>query len=111
MFKMMLNVKERINIGNFLPMQSDFLTMQITKNIQDKLSISNTEEKEIEFKKEVSAQNPRGTYRWNEKGLIDKEFDFSEIEKSLVWKLLKDLNDNNKIVIGLLSIYDKFSKI
>jgi hypothetical protein len=103
---MVLNVKERLLLGGILPNQGDFTTLKIITKLQHELSFSEEEHKLLQFKSipETSSIN------WNSDAEKDVQKDIPIGEKAMdiIQEALKKLNNEKKLPMSLMDIYEKF---
>lgn len=98
---MKLSVGDRLILLGIIPQQGDFTTLKIVRNMRDELSFSEEEHKELKFRQEVEM-----TY-W-EKGLADKEINFGEKATDIIVDAFKKLNEQKKLRIEHMELYEKF---
>ena len=99
---MKLNVKQRINLMNILPTETNYATLKIVNDLRSSLSFSEDEFKEFEMRTEgdMIFFNP----------LKDKEIDVLIGEKAtdIIVEALNKLDKENKINDNNISLYEKF---
>lgn len=99
-----LSLLERVLLPSILKSENEYKTLKIYKSIREKCAVSAQEIKDyqIESKKD-------GSVSWNKKG-ADKLFDmnFNEFEKLEIKLALKELDEQKKLHIDLVSLYEKF---
>ena len=98
---MKLSVGGRLILLGVIPQQGDFTTLKIVRNMRDDLSFSEEEHKKLEFRQEGEM-----TY-WKE-GLEDKEINFGEKATDIIVDAFKKLNDQKKLRIEHMELYEKF---
>jgi len=99
---MKLNVKQRINLMNILPTETNYATLKIVNDLRSSLSFSEDEFKEFEMRTEdkMIFFNP----------LKDREIEVAVGEKAtdIIVEALTKLDKDNKINEGNISLYEKF---
>ena len=93
---------ERFNILGVLPKESNFATLQIVRDLQKDLSLTEKEHKEFDFKHEENQ------FKWNEKGSEEREIKIGEKATDIIVEALKELDKSKKITPQILSVYEKF---
>lgn len=101
---MKLNVKERLMLLNILPAENDFVTLKIVRNLQEDLSFNEKEVKEFEFKQEDKKMF------WNNSKDIEKDIQIGEKATDIIIEALKKANNEKKLTLDLMSVYEKFIK-
>ena len=97
---MKLNVLERILLLQILPKEGTYVTFKILMDLKGKLAFN---EKEI---KEFGVVEKEGRITW--KKSADKDFEFGEKAKEIIVTSLKKLDEEGKIDINNISLYEKF---
>ena len=98
-------ILERMSLIGALPVQENFLTLQIINSIKEKMLPTDEEIKNLNIHDTLD-----GMTRWDEKasaGYIS-ELPFSEAEEAYVAEILKGLNEKRELHAGLFTLYDKF---
>jgi len=98
---MKLSVGDRLILLGIIPQQGDFTTLKIVRDMRDELSFSEEEHKKLKFRQEENM-----TY-WEE-GLEDKEINFGEKATDIITDAFKKLNDQKKLRIEHMELYEKF---
>jgi len=97
-----LNLKDRFIIGELLPPKANRLTMIIVRDILNKIDIT---QKDIE---EYGIIQEGNGYKWNqERGNIEKEYNFTEAEIDVMLKGINELDKSNSITVDMLNTIDK----
>ena len=103
---MKLTVLERIVLMGILPKESDFTTLKLVRELQNKLSFTEKEHKLLQF------QNaPNGNMTWNQDGnriVGEVKIDIGDKMKSVIVDILQKLDKDKKITNDLYSLYEKF---
>lgn len=97
-----LNVLERLSVLQILPQESDFATLKIVRGLQEQVGLAEEEYKEYEIKLE------NGSYSWNEKGRVEKEFELGEVSANIIKDQLKEINKAKKVTGRIMTLYEKF---
>ena len=105
---MKLNVKERLLLLSILPRESDFVTLRIVKNLQTDLSFSEDEVKTYGFKTE--AVNGQSVTTWNPSNDSEKEVNMGEKASDVIVEALRKINNEKKLTMEQLELYEKFCK-
>jgi len=100
--KFLMTIPDRLYTMGILPKEGNILTLRVTRELTSKLGLSAQELDEWEVKEE------NGQIVWNEKGKIPKEIEFLDSELSIIRKELTKMDNENKLTMELLSIYDMF---
>ena len=98
---MKLSVNDRLILLSIIPQQGDFTTLKIIRDMRDDLSFSEEEHKKLKFRREAEL-----TY-WEE-GLEDKEINFGEKATDIIVDAFKKLNEQKKLRIEHMELYEKF---
>jgi hypothetical protein len=103
MKKIKLTLLDRLMIPGVLKKEGNYSQMIINKDITKKCQLTQKELKDFE----ITEFGPQ--LRWNEKGskatfLIE----FSELELNEIREGLKKINDENKLSVDLVPIYEIF---
>ena len=101
---MKLEVLERILLLNLLPKEGDFITLKVIRDLQNALSFS---EKEI---KDLVLETKEGRVTWKPDKAVEKEIEIGEKATDVIVGALKKLNDDKKLTQEFFSIYEKFIK-
>lgn len=100
---MKLNVAERLQFGVLLPERGDFITMTLKEDIVGKVALTQEEMAEWEVK------SSDGTHAsWNPAKAQEKEIEFTEAEKALVARKLKELDAAKQLDAVTFAFYRKF---
>jgi hypothetical protein len=103
MRKIKLTLLDRLMIPNILKKEGNYSQMIINKDITQKCQLTQKELKEFEI---IEFGNQ---LRWNEKGSkASFLIEFSELELNEIREGLKKLNDENKLSVDLVPIYEIF---
>jgi len=97
-----LNVGERMITLTILPQEGNIITLKMIRDLKSKIGLSAQELKEFE----VAQDGER--VKWNQKGLVPRDFDFAEAEIDLIKKQLKKLDSDGKLHQDMLPVYEKF---
>lgn len=107
---MKLTLSERFAALKILPTETNFVTLKIVRDLQDKLALTEKETKEWGVESSVAPDGSVRT-RWNEKGVKDEvEIKIGEKATDIIVDALKELDKTNKLTAEHLSIYEKFVK-
>ena len=98
---MKLSVSDRLILLGVLPREGDFTTLKILRQMKDDLSFSEEEHKRLNFRQEGE------TILWEE-GLEDKEINFGEKATDIIVNAFKKLNEQKKLRIEHMELYEKF---
>lgn len=100
---MELSIRERIMLLGILPQEGKVITLKIVKQLKDDLGFSEQEIKDNEI---VEAE---GTVKWKEVGYL-KEVSIGEKATDVIADAFKKLDDDGKMQVQFLDVYDKFVK-
>jgi len=98
---MKLSVGDRLILLGVIPQQGDFTTLKIVRNMRDELSFSEEEHKILKIRQE-------GEMMFWEEGLEDKEINFGEKATDIIVDAFKKLNDQKKLRIEQMELYERF---
>ena len=84
---MKLSLTERLQFVTLLPEKGDFVTLTLKADIVRKIALTQEEITEWEVK-----SSDGHSFTWNAEKAQDKEIDFTEAEKALVVRKLKELD-------------------
>jgi len=98
---MRLSVGDRLILLGVIPQQGDFTTLKIVRNMRDELSFSEEEHKILKIRQE-------GEMMFWEEGLEDKEINFGEKATDIIVDAFKKLNDQKKLRIEQMELYERF---
>ena len=98
---MKLSVGDRLILLGVIPQQGDFTTLKIVRNMRDDLSFSEEEHKKLKIRQE-------GEMMFWEEGLEDKEINFGEKATDIIVDAFKKLNEQKKLRIEHMELYEKF---
>lgn len=99
---MKFKILDRILLLNLLPQQADIVTLRIIKDIKERVELS---AKEME---EVKMEQVEASLKWSPEKDISKEIELSEVETKLIKEKLKEANDNKKLTLQHVPLYDMF---
>ena len=98
---MKLSVNDRLILLGVIPLQGDFTTLKIVRDMRDELSFSEEEHKILKIRQE-------GEMMFWEEGLEDKEINFGEKATDIIVDAFKKLNDQKKLRIEQMELYERF---
>ena len=98
---MKLSISDRLILLGVLPKEGDFTTLKILRQMKDDLSFSEEEHKKLNFRQEGE------TILWDAE-LEDKEVTFGEKATDIIVDAFKKLNDQKKLRIEHMELYEKF---
>ena len=99
---MELNVGHRIRLLNILPEQGNLLTIKIVRQLREELSF--TEEEHQKFAVKIEGNR----LMWDADNLETKSVEFGPKATELVEKRLRELNDEDKLTVGDLELWEMF---
>lgn len=97
-----LTFGERLLILGLLPQQSTFTNMKLIRALREKVLPEEGEAEELEAK----AQGERLV--WNAAKDVEREYDLTIFQAALVATQLKKLDEEERLEIAHLSLWDKF---
>lgn len=100
---MKLNIFERINLLSILPMQGDFMTLKIIRQLREGLSFTEEEHKVLKFK-----QLDDGRVSWDAKATKEKDIRTGNKARSIIREVLEGLNKEKKLRDEHFTLYEKF---
>ena len=103
---MFLSVKERLMLLSIVPAQGDFLTLKIVRKLREELSFSEEEHSLLQFRQDQAS----GMTRWSDTGekQIVKDVQIGEKAIDIIADGLKKLNDEKKLTMDTMELYEKF---
>ena len=99
---MELQISERLVLLSILPMEGDFTTLKIVRELRESLSFNEEEHEKHNFRQEGSK-----TFWDNDTGEL-KEIPIGEKATDIIVDALKKLNDDKKLRDEHFSLYEKF---
>ena len=99
---MKLNIMDRVTLLGLLPAEGDFTTLKTITQLRESLLPSANEVEDCEI---VEAG---GKITWNDKGKEDVEIVINKLGSSLVVAELQKLNDEKKLRLDHVSLWEKF---
>lgn len=99
---MNLSVFERLMLFHILPREGDFVTLKTVRKLREALSLSEDEQKEINFQ----AGNEQGAFTWDKQ--VDKEIAIGEKALDIIASRLKELNKQKKLKMEHFALYERF---
>lgn len=97
---MKLSVGERLVLLSVLPQEGDFTTLKIIRNLKDDLSFTEEEHKLYQFQFEGEQ------VIWENNG--DKEINFGEKATDIIVNAFKKLDQQKKLRMEHIELYEKF---
>ena len=97
---MILNVGERLLALQILPREGNFLTLAVKRELISKLGIT----PEDIANNDIVEKDGQISLGKN----IENEFKLSDVECTLIKNQLKELNDHEKLVSEMMTLYEKF---
>jgi len=99
---MKLSILDRLVLLNVLPKEGQVTTLKIVRKLREDLSFSEEEHKLLNFRQEDER------LVWDDEGDIDKEIEIGERATDIIKSALRTLNDQGKLHIDAVDIYDRF---
>ena len=112
-----LNVFERIILLNILPVEGDFTTLKLVRQMRENLSFTEEEHKLLQFKNAGDTFADKngetqvvgeGQIKWHEGEVSDKNINIGEKATDIIVEVLKKLSDEKKLRNEHMSVYEKF---
>jgi hypothetical protein len=100
--KVEMTIPERLYTMGLLPKEGNILTLRVTRELMGKIGFSAIELTDFEI------EEKDGQIAWNDKGNIPATIEFLDSELGIIRKELTRLDNENKLSIELLSVYEKF---
>ena len=98
---MKLSVGDRLILLGVIPREGDYTTLKIVRDMRDELSFTEEEHKKLNFRQDGEMMV------WEEE-LEDKEINFGEKATDIIVDAFKKLNDQKKLRIEHMELYEKF---
>ena len=100
---MLLSIQERLQVLNgLLPQEGDFVTLRVVNEANNTIGLSSDE-----LEKWGVVQED-GMVRWNTTAESEVDIPITDAARGLIAKELNRLNDEDKLTIQQLSLWDKF---
>lgn len=99
---MKLSVTERLTLLQILPPMNNFVTMNIVLELSKNVGLSENEVKELGIKK------GENKIEWDVTKEKEKEIEFSEVEKGIIKDALRKLDEEKKVELVHISLWNKF---
>ena len=99
---MLLTVKERLMIQKMLPDEANFLTLKLVNKARNDLSFTDEEHTKLQFN-----QSAEGLLTWKDETVV-ADIEFGEVVTNLLVSALKKMDEENKLTVEHLSLYEKF---
>ena len=100
--KMNLQVGERLVLLSILPQEGDFTTLKIVRDLRESLSFSEEEHKTYGFKQEDNM------VFWDKTKDTPKDVHIGEKATDIIVNAFKKLNEQKKLRIEHMELYEKF---
>ena len=97
---MELSVLDRLVLLNVIPREGDITTLKIVRKLNDELSFSEEEHKQLLFR------NEGDSLHWNE--IPPKEIEIGEKATDVIVEAFKKLNKQGKLHMDYLDLYERF---
>jgi hypothetical protein len=97
-----LTIPERIHVLNLLPSEGSFVTLQALREITSKVGFKAEEISAYDIK-EVD-----GVITWNDLGSCETSINLVDAEAEIIRKELRKKNAEEKLNMGIFSVYEKF---
>ena len=98
---MLLEIKERFGLLGILPKEGNVLTMKLVQGLGNLLGFDEEEQEALNFKQ------TEGQITWDPKAL-PQELEIGELSGGVIRDALKKLDDEKKITVDLLPLFEKF---
>ena len=98
---MKLTVNDRVILLGVIPLQGDYTTLKIIQDMRGELSFSEEDHKILKFRQE-------GEMTYWEEGLENKEINFGEKATDIIVDAFKKLNEQKKLRIEHMELYERF---
>jgi hypothetical protein len=102
---MRLTFQERANLGEILPREGSWITLTTVRDIQSIIKIT-----DIDIKNVDGILQSDGNISFNTAKDKEKEFTFNDIALKIIKDALLKLDKENKLTLGLMSLFEKFVK-
>ena len=107
--KLKFTVLERLSFAILFPKDDDMVTLRLSREIKDKISLSEEEMEDINFK--VIKSDQGSSYTWDDDltNKVDNKYkaDFTEAEIRFLKERVTKLNDAKKIPDSSLTLCEK----
>jgi len=100
---MKVSVVERLVLLGMLPQQGNLMTIKIVSRLREELSFDEADHKALQFKEKEDT----GFVTWKEP-YPEKEIEIGKKATSIIYKLLRELDEEEKLNAQHLSLCDKF---
>lgn len=102
---MKLNITERIHLLGLLPAEGNAVTLRIVNDLRNSVGLSEEDHKAVELE-----NTKDGAVRWNvaKAEAQIKDIKIGDVAKGVIKEALQKLNDENKLTLAIMPIYEKF---
>ena len=105
---MKINIKERVLLGHFCPLEGDIVTMSIIDGIKEKTKLSEDEQK----KHGVTFNGSTGKLAFKPDHLDDEiDVEFTKVEIEILQAGAERLNKQKKITLENMNLYKKLIEL
>jgi len=105
--KYRLNIAERIALLNILPIEGNLVTLKIIRELQSNLSFSEEEVKHYKIKSTPASGGV--TVTWDSDFAKEtKEIEIGDIAKGIITEQLKAFDEQKRLRLEMLDLYEKF---
>jgi len=98
-----LEIAERINLLNILPVEGNIVTLRVVNELRLDLGFSETELAEAKI-----MQTEDGRITWDASAVLVKDVKIGDTAREIITEALKKLDGEKKLTPQLVPIWDKF---
>ncbi|KKN23993.1 hypothetical protein LCGC14_0899310 [marine sediment metagenome] len=99
---MLLNVKQRLLLLNILPGESNYITLKVIREQQERLSFSEEELKRLKVKREGDR------YIWDETIDVPVDIEIGESARGVIKLAFRELDQQGQLKVEFLPLYEHF---
>ncbi len=99
---MLLNVKQRLLLLNILPSESNYITLKVIREQQERLSFSEEELKRLKVKRDGDR------YIWDESVDEPVDIEIGESARGIIKLAFRELDQQGQLKVEFLPLYEHF---
>lgn len=111
MKKVLLGVKDRIMLLGILPVEENFLTLKVVRELKSKVGFTDEEHTKLSLKFHETKDDfgkPRTSFTWDLKADTPREFEFGDKESEIIRDALTALDKAKKLSEGHFVLCETF---
>lgn len=100
-----LSYAERLDLLMILPVKGNFMTLRAVKDLKPKLELTQGEMNAVDMKQEGDVLS------WDDTKEAPKKIKFTQLERDVVEKVLKGLEESEELQMRHMDLYEAFVDI